>query len=346
MIIIDGATGEGGGQIFRTALTLSMALGKPVRILNIRAGRKKPGLLRQHLACLKAARAISSAEVTGDVIGSQDVTFVPGKVKAGSFHFSVGSAGSTTLIFQTIFPVLALQDEVSEVTLEGGTHNGMAPSFDFLHACFLPAVEKLGFTFASQIESYGFYPAGGGRWTTRIYPRKQARPLLLLQRGQLQGCEALVTQAKIPFSVADRELEVLRRALHIDDANLHRRNVNSVGPGNIVSLQLQYSDHVEVMEAIGERGVRAEQVAKKLVMQVQNYQASEAPVGEFLADQLIVPMALTEGGCFCASPLSSHFNTNVAVVEKFLDVNVEINHNAHNALVTIKPLTKTHWTTH
>ena len=142
MIIIDGSKGEGGGQIFRSSLTLAMCLGKSVRIENIRAGRKKPGLLRQHLTCLKAAQAICAADVSGADLGSQEVIFIPGALKPGEYHFAVGSAGSTTLVFQTIFPALAMLDESSELLFEGGTHNGMAPSYDFIRECFSAANAK------------------------------------------------------------------------------------------------------------------------------------------------------------------------------------------------------------
>lgn len=324
MITIDGSTGEGGGQVFRTSLTLAMALGKPVLVKNIRAGRKKPGLLRQHLACLRAAKTISSAEVVGDQIGATEVQFSPGKVKAGTYHFSVGTAGSTTLIFQTIFPVLAMQDEVSEVTFEGGTHNGMAPSYDFLRLCFLPAVEKLGLNFDCNIEAYGFYPAGGGRWTTRIYPQQYAKPLDLCRRGTLVNQEAVVTQAKIPFSVADRELEQISKGLEIDEFCLQKHMVNSIGPGNIVSARYVFTEHTEVMEVIGEKGVKAERVAKTLVKHVQNYLCASAPVGEYLADQLIVPMVLSNGGTFHTQCLSSHLTTNIDVVKKFMAVDIHI----------------------
>jgi RNA 3'-terminal phosphate cyclase (ATP) len=144
MKTIDGSQGEGGGQIFRTSLTLSMCLGIPIKIINIRAGRNKPGLLRQHLCCLRAAEEICQATVEGAAFGSTSVTFTPGAIGAGNYRFSIGSAGSTTLVFQTILPALLLAEASSTVTLEGGTHSGMAPSFDFIEQSFVPQLVNKG----------------------------------------------------------------------------------------------------------------------------------------------------------------------------------------------------------
>lgn len=324
MIMIDGSQGEGGGQIFRTSLTLAMCLGKAVCIDNIRAGRKKPGLLRQHLTCLKAAKTICGATVTGEVLGSQKVTFIPGKIKAGEYVFSVGSAGSTTLIFQTIFPALALQNEISDLVLEGGTHNGMAPSFDFIKACFIPAVNRMGYKVECDIERYGFYPSGGGRWRARIYPNQGLSSLQLMERGEVRKEEVVVTQANIPERVADSILAYIKEKAFIKDENLKKKMVQSVGPGNILSVRLAMDHVTEVFESIGERGLRAETVVNRAVEQFRKYLCATAPVGEYLADQLVVPMILGGGGRFRACEYSEHLNTNISVVKQLTGVNIDV----------------------
>ncbi len=293
-------------------------------IENIRAGRKKPGLLRQHLACLKAASEICDAKVTGDHLGSQKVTFAPGKVKAGEYTFAVGSAGSTTLIFQTVFPALAMQNEISEITLEGGTHNGMAPSFDFIQQCFIPTINPIGYTIGCSIERYGFYPSGGGKWRARIYPRDDSQPLDLVERGKTIKQEAQVTQAKIPHHVAERELAYLNEKYSFKQENLTTKIVQSVGPGNIVSIRFTMDELAEVFESVGERNVSAERVAGRAMAQLRHYLSTDAPVGEYLADQLLVPMVLGNGGRFRTCEFSEHLSTNISVVEQLTQAAIEV----------------------
>lgn len=321
MIIIDGSFGEGGGQIFRSALTLSMCTGKAVRIEKIRAGRNKPGLLRQHLTCLHAAKAVSSAQVRGDALGSSCVEFKPGEVRAGRYDFAIGSAGSTSLVFQTVFLPLALAGD-SELYLEGGTHNDHAPSFDFIAKCFLPIMQKLGFKVDAQLERFGFYPAGGGAWTAKIAKAEKFVPLKLIERGALLTRSATVTYSQLPASVADRELDHIHKRWLLPEAGCHKRPVRSVGPGNTISLQADFEQCSEVVEAVGAKGVKAERVAGIAVNAMKSYMDSGAAIGEHLADQLLLPLALTASGCFTMVEPSQHFLTNVAVIEQFLDCEI------------------------
>ncbi|MCA9068770.1 MAG: RNA 3'-phosphate cyclase, partial [Planctomycetaceae bacterium] len=179
MIEIDGSTGEGGGQMLRTSLALSMATGKPFRIHRLRANRKKPGLKRQHLTAVRAAAEISGATVQGDELNSQEVHFEPGPVQPGHYRFDIGSAGSTTLVLQTVLPVLMLGTEPSHLTLEGGTHNGMSPPLDFLESAFLPLLAKMGPQVSLKLVRRGYYPAGGGHFEATIQPVEKLKPLTL-----------------------------------------------------------------------------------------------------------------------------------------------------------------------
>src|SRR5437867_958993 len=163
MLLIDGSQGEGGGQILRTALGLSLVTGTPIRIEKIRAGRAKPGLLRQHLTAVNAATAIGAVDVEGATLGSQELTFRPGTVKPGEYRFAVGTAGSTGLVLQTVLPPLLTAPGPSTLTLEGGTHNPTAPPFDFLARAFLPLISRMGPSATARLERPGFYPAGGGQ---------------------------------------------------------------------------------------------------------------------------------------------------------------------------------------
>ena len=154
----------------RTALALSMVTGRSFRIENIRAGRKKPGLMRQHLTSVNAAAEVCRAEVKGNELGSTELEFFPGTVRPGNYHFSVGTAGSTTLVLQTVLPPLMIAQAPSTLTLEGGTHNPFAPPYDFLERVFAPVIERMGPKIDLNIEGYGFYPAGGGKIKIQINP--------------------------------------------------------------------------------------------------------------------------------------------------------------------------------
>lgn len=330
MIVIDGSQGEGGGQIFRSSLTLAMCLGKPVRIQKIRAGRPRPGLLRQHLTCVRAAQTISGAQVAGDELGSTEVTFKPGKVEAGEYRFSVGSAGSTSLVFQTILMPLFFSEGESEVTFEGGTHNGFSPSYDYIDQCFLPAIHGLGYRAKVELDRFGFYPAGGGSWKASIMAVDSIRPIELVERGQVIDTRAVATSSRIPEHINERELAQVKKKFFWPDESLQPRMVESEGPGNIVSLQIASENVTEVIEVVGEKKLSAERVAGRAIKSAKEYLEEGVPVGEHLADQLLLPMALGNGGRFRTLRPSLHFLTNVDVIKHFLDVEIDVNQENNN----------------
>ncbi|MEM9898093.1 MAG: RNA 3'-terminal phosphate cyclase, partial [Pseudomonadota bacterium] len=170
MIVIDGSLGEGGGQILRSALSLSACTGQPFRIKNIRANRARPGLMRQHLTCVRAAEAVCHGKSTNASVGSTEITFSPGEIASGSFDFNIGTAGSTSLVFQTILPILLAGDQLSHVVFGGGTHNPDCPPFEFIDEVFAPMLSRIGARIELNLERRGFYPAGGGRWYAQISP--------------------------------------------------------------------------------------------------------------------------------------------------------------------------------
>lgn len=213
MLMIDGSLGEGGGQILRTSLALSMITGTPIEINHIRAKRGKPGLRRQHLTALRAAAQISEAAIAGDQIGSKQIKFHPRRTTPGDYRFDVGSAGSTTLILQTILPPLMLADRSSTIELIGGTHNPFAPPVDFLALAFLPILNRMGPRVTLQLERPGFYPAGGGRLRFAIEPAASLKPLAIVRRGEIvrRRCQAVI--ANLPDHIAERELATVAAAL-------------------------------------------------------------------------------------------------------------------------------------
>ncbi len=325
MITIDGSYGEGGGQILRTALALSLVTGKPFSINNIRAGRKKPGLMRQHLTAVNAAVEIGDAAIEGNRIGSQAFRFEPVTVKSGNYRFAIGSAGSCTLVFQTILPALLIAGEPSEIILEGGTHNPFAPPFDFLEKAFLPVINRMGPAVRAVLEKPGFYPAGGGRFKVSVDPAGMNR-IDLIERGKVIGRRARAAVANLPVSIANRELKVIRDELEWAREQLAVVDVeDSQGPGNILSVEIVSENVTEVFTGFGQKGISAEKVAKRTVRTVREYLAADVPVGRYLADQLLLPMAMAGGGKFWTLSPTKHTSTNAEIIKKFIDVEITVN---------------------
>ncbi|MCB9756947.1 MAG: RNA 3'-terminal phosphate cyclase [Candidatus Omnitrophica bacterium] len=323
MIKIDGSIGEGGGQILRTALGLSLVTGEPFTIENIRAKRSKPGLLRQHLTAVEAATKIGDAKVDGNVIGSQKLTFYPGEVTAGEYHFSVGTAGSATLVLQTILPALMIADSPSIIVIEGGTHNPFAPPVDFLKIVFAPILKQMGVDLEVTLHRHGFYPAGGGKIEAKIVPIKKLKPIFLLERGKLKGIKARSLFAQIPGNVAVREIAVAKKHFSLeDDQSEIFQAMDSQGPGNIFTVEVDSENIREMFVGFGELRKSAEAVAHEAIEQVKKYLQIDAPVGTYLADQLLIPFALAKGGEFKTTALTLHSLTNAEIIEKFMDVKI------------------------
>lgn len=325
MLTIDGSRGEGGGQILRTSLGLSLVTGRAFRIVRIRAGRAKPGLRHQHRTAVQAAARVGNAEVEGAEVGSMELTFVPGAVAAGEYEFSVGTAGSAALVLQAVLPALLTASRPSRLTLEGGTHNPFAPPFDFLAKTFLPIVNRMGPRVTAKLERPGFYPAGGGEMHLTIEPCAGLGRIELTRRGEVRRQQARAVVANLPRHIAERELSVIQRELGWDASCLHVEQISEAhGPGNVVIIEIESEEITEVFTAFGQRGVRAETVAQRAVREVRRYLAANVPVGEHLADQLLVPMALAGGGVFETLEPSQHARTNIEVLREFLDCEVAV----------------------
>jgi RNA 3'-terminal phosphate cyclase (ATP) len=322
---IDGSFGEGGGQILRTSLSLSLVTGKSFRIVNIRANRQKPGLLRQHLTSVLAAAEVGDGKVDGALLGAKALTFVPGRVRAGDYRFAIGTAGSGTLVLQTILPALMTASAPSRIEIEGGTHNPAAPPFDFLQRSFLPLVEQMGPTVKVELLRYGFYPAGGGRFVAEITPCAQLQPITVGERGEITRRRVVAVVANLPYHIARRELDTVAKLLDWEAECLSSEDTkNSVSPGNLVMIELRSSAVTEIFTAFGKLGVSAEDVATDAAEQARAYLKSNAAVGEHLADQLLLPMALAGGGSFTAFGLNMHAKTNMHVIQQFLAVQFDV----------------------
>ncbi|WP_419659507.1 RtcA: RNA 3'-terminal phosphate cyclase (RNA cyclase) [Desulfosarcina variabilis str. Montpellier] len=324
MITINGSYGEGGGQILRSALALSLVTGKPFRIEKIRAGRKKPGLMRQHLTAVNAAAEVGAARVSGNAIGSQAFAFAPQTIRCGRFHWSIGTAGSCTLVLQTILPALIIAGGPSQIVLEGGTHNPFAPPFDFLARVFLPLLARMGPRIVAELERPGFFPAGGGRMRITIDPAASLNRLELKNRGPVRRQSARAIIANLNPGIARRELKVVAKALGLASADLQTICIdNAPGPGNVLFIDIESETLTEVFTGFGQRGVSAETVAARAAGQARDYLAAAVPVGRYLADQLLVPMAIAGGGAFVTLPPSRHTLTNIDIIRHFMALSCE-----------------------
>jgi RNA 3'-terminal phosphate cyclase (ATP) len=319
MLNIDGMTGEGGGQVLRTALGLSVVTQTPFAIDKIRAGRKKPGLQRQHLTGVLAAARVGCAHVEGAAIGSTSLTFTPSACNGGTYEFAINSAGSTGLVLQTVLPALWAADSSSTVTITGGTHNPMAPPFDFLKKSFAPVMHRMGAGLELQLDRHGFYPAGGGKIRARIAPASWSKLDLLDAPGPAEVTAQILSSSLHP-RVSDRECKSVRRAFDLRPSQVDIIDVDAAGPGNAVMINVQLGRVEEVVTQMGERGVLAEHVASRAVQRAKSLIDAKVSVGEHLADQLLIPMAMAGGGAFRTCMPTLHTQTNAQIIEMFLPV--------------------------
>ncbi len=341
-IEIDGSTGEGGGQILRTSLALAMCTGRPLAMHHIRAKRRKPGLMRQHLTCVQAAESICGAKVDGAEPGSQVLHFEPGAVRSGDYNFNIGSAGSCTLVLQTVLPALMLAHGPSQVSLTGGTHNPMAPPYHFIDRSFAPLLRRLGVGIELSLRRHGFYPAGGGEMSAHIQPAAYGlTPFDLTERGPRLQAYAECLAPALPRSVTERELAVLADKLGWPREQLLTVSVRqNEGPGNALMATLVHEHVTEVATVFGEKGISAERVANDLVRAVRHHQLSDAALGQHLADQWMLPLALavsTRGGeaSFSCTELTQHASTNIGVIERFLPVRFGVDQTAATTMVKV-----------
>ncbi|MFC1758489.1 RNA 3'-terminal phosphate cyclase [Planctomycetota bacterium] len=344
MIEIDGSFGEGGGQILRSSVALSAITQTPIVVTNIRANRRKPGLMRQHFAAISAAKEVCAAKVEGLELHSTALTFDPGKIRSGNFHFSIGTAGSTSLVLQTVMLPLLLAEGTSCVRLEGGTHNPMTPPFNFISKCFVPQVARMGADVDLSLERYGFVPAGGGIVTARINPIERWRPLELTERGEAESRAVRAVSSGIPKSIVRRELKQIQAKTDWPWTEFSAEpDVVSGGPGNVVSIELQHANVGAVFTGFGRVGRRAEVVATDALKEARVYMESDTPVCEHLADQLLLPMAIAADrgkttSRFVTHVVSSHTETHMDLIKRFMPVSINVkSHAKDRSEITVSP---------
>jgi len=361
-VFIDGSMGEGGGQILRTSLALACITGKNLHIENIRAARRNPGLAKQHLSCVRAAQEICGGQCTGAAVGSQVLDFQPGPIHGGNFSLDIGSAGSATLVIQTILPALFLADKPSTVVVTGGTHNPWAPPFDFLSETFLPAIKTAGFDADCKLIRHGFFPAGGGKIALDVRPRLEipSRQIDFCQPAENVQIFARIYTAKLPARIAQRQKKLLLQSKLNFHSIEHIEVTDSDGPGNCVMIRLVASSseawgwfgRTTVFTAFGQKGKPSEKVVDEVVSLAEDFlphstslRAGVAAIDKFLADQLLIYMAINShfatdsktgtcgrfapakaGGGYTTNDLTTHLTTNIETIKKFLPVDFKTEH--------------------
>lgn len=333
-VTIDGSMGEGGGQVLRTALSLSAITGTEIELKKIRAGRAKPGLKRQHLTCVKAVAEICGAKVSEVGVGSMELEFKPGPIKGGDYRFDVGTAGSVTLVAQTVIPVLLKADEPSTVTITGGTHVPFAPIWEFFAETYLPELRRMGAKIEAELVQPGFYPAAGGVVKLRIWPfdvEKKIDFFDLRELGAYRGGKVVGVVSALPVSIAEAEVGIVGKQLKELELRPEVRTVEAFGPGNYCYAQLDYDRCSVVFSSVGTYDKSRKAVGNEVVTAVHDFLKAGKACEKHLADQLLVPLNLLVGGCVFYDPgrnsrvnwsidvqkETKHYLTNLDVVSAF-----------------------------
>ena len=343
MIEIDGSYGEAGGQILRTSLGFSSITGKPIRVFNIRKGRRNPGLAPQHLTTIKAVSEVTGGELRGAEPGSPEIEFYPGPLKGGFFKFDVGTAGAISLVLQALMIPAFLPRQGLTVEIKGGTFVNWSPSIGYLENITLGILRKLNFKGEIIIKRHGFYPKGGGEVLAK-FSKADLSPISFLERGKLLEIkgEAIASsdlkKARVAERMASQAKKELEHELKISP-DIEVKYVESFGSGGGINLYAYYENSITGASAICERGKPSEKVALEACESFIKTHASGSPIDEHMEDQILPFMALAadKGESAVKIPyLTKHARTNIWVIEKFLPVKFEIDEG--NKIISCKKI--------
>jgi RNA 3'-terminal phosphate cyclase (ATP) len=338
-IVIDGSYGEGGGQILRTSLSLSAITGRPLKLVNIRGKRKKPGLRPQHLTGVHACAAVSGANVVGDKLGEQKLTFRPEEISGGAYNFRIPTAGAATLVLQAILPPLWKAKGESSLVVGGGTHVPWSPPFHYLAEVFVPTLERVGFWCHIQISRWGWYPKGGGEIKVSLSSCNPSGSIILDRPFELKRVTGISASSQLPEHIRVRQKRRLRSRLQEAgiEAEIDLMDVPALNPGSLVFVCAQGKESLAGFSALGARGKRAERVADEAANALFQFLDSEAALDHYLADQILIYLAIVPGEHrFTTSKITQHLLTNTWVIEQFLPVHFEVEGGVGEAGLVIK----------
>ncbi len=337
LLELDGSHGEGGGQILRTALTLSLVTGRPFRLAKIRAKRKPPGLRPQHLACVRGAEAVSASSSEGAARGASELVFRPGPVKPGEYVLDVGTAGSTTLLLQCLFFPLALAGG-GQLVLRGGTHVPKSPPYHYLSWVWLPVMSAYGLHGKLQLRYAGFHPAGAGEFRAIISPNNlPPNRVDLPTRGTLRDVQVTSFVAGLPLEIAERQgraavVALRARGILSDAENLPLPSTRS--QGTAVFILAEFENTLAGFSALGAKGRQAELVGREAADALARFMESGGVVDTHLGDQLLLPAALLAAGRlgpsspattrYVAAEVTPHLETHAWVLQQFLPVAIDV----------------------
>ncbi|OGF66542.1 MAG: RNA 3'-terminal-phosphate cyclase [Candidatus Fischerbacteria bacterium RBG_13_37_8] len=327
-IMIDGV--DGGGQMLRTSLALSMITGKPFKMVNIRTARPNPGLQPQHLEAVNAAQQICDAKVEGAAQRSLEITFAPGEIKSGSYEFRIKSAGSASLLFHAVYLPLAMQQSPSELLFQGGTHVSWSPTFDYINECWVWFMNKMGLKIQVSMEKAGFYPHGGGLIKAIIHPLEKIVPIKLLERGKLVNLKIYSAHTNLRDEVAKRQAEAAQRILisyvnSYENMSVQCGSLSSLSRNTTIAISAVFEQTVCCFTGLGEKGKLAEQVAAEACNKFISFLDSGATADEFMSDQLLLPLVqCSELSEFTCNRYTSHAKSNLETIRKFLDITCQV----------------------
>jgi RNA 3'-terminal phosphate cyclase (ATP) len=321
LVSLDGSEGEGGGQILRTALTLSAATGQGFEMTRIRANRTRPGLRPRHVA-VRAMAMVCGARVGGVFDGSPDLRFEPGPVTSGEFRFEIGTAGSVSLVLQTVLPALALAAAPSRVEVTGGTHVPSSPSFHYLAGPWAASIKPLGFSLGLRLERAGFYPPGGGEVRAEVEPRQPcSAPLQMVERGALVSIRGVSGAARLKTPVAQRQQQAAAERLWEEkrlEAAWETLALNAPSPGSFLQVEALFENGRAAFGLLGEGGQRPEALGDRAARMLLRFLEGESALDPWLADQLAVPLAVAGcGGRVSTSAVTRHLETVAFVLTAF-----------------------------
>ena len=325
LIDLDGSTLAGGGQTLRIALALSSILSKPFRITNIRHKRAKPGLQRQHLTGVLAMAEITGAKVEGAEMESTELSFSPQKIRPGSYTFDIGTAGSITLLAQSLLPAMLFAGGRSVLTLKGGTHVSWSPNIDEYSNVFLPIIRGFGAEASLAVKSLGWFPKGGGEAVFTVNPSKLFGREML-EKGDRTSIAGVCSLSGLDPGILDREEEGITEVF--PNTQITRIVSRSPSPGTSVTLWANFQNTVIGSSKLGEIGLRAEKLGKLVAEDLKNTISTPATVDRWQADQLLIFMALARGKSSIIVPeITDHMKTCAWVIPKFTSVPFQIEGN-------------------